>query len=236
MNGPAEDLRGTMTVFFDLDKTLLDVNSGSEWLRHEFKAGRVTIWQAIQALVWLLFYHFLGADMTRPLKLAMKSLKGESESELIKRSDAFYDSHMTGHVRPGARKALEKHRAAGHSLVLLTSSSIYVARKVSEELCLDGYLATTLGVDPQGYLTGEPGEAICFGEGKVVLATKFLSERGGSLEESIFYSDSFTDLPMMDAVGKAVAVNPDPKLRREARRRGWEIWDWGLSGAEQKST
>ena len=91
-------------------------------------------------------------------------------------------------------------------------------------------------MDPQGNLTGEPGEAICFGQGKVVLATKFLSERGGSLEESIFYSDSFTDLPMMDAVGKAVAVNPDPKLRREARRRGWEICDWGLSGAEQKST
>ena len=47
-----------MTVFFDLDKTLLDVNSGSEWLRHEFAAGRVSIWQTVQALVWLLFYHF----------------------------------------------------------------------------------------------------------------------------------------------------------------------------------
>ena len=227
---PRGDIRGSMTVFFDLDKTLLDVNSGSQWLRHEFAAGRVSIWQAVQAVVWLIFYHFFGADMTRPLRLAMQSLEGIEESDLISRSDAFYESHMTGHMRPGAIKALELHRAQGHELVLLTSRSVYVARKVSEELSLDGYLATTLAVDAEGRLTGEPDDDICFGPGKVTLAKRFLAEKGGSLEQSVFYTDSYTDLPMMAAVGKAVAVNPDPKLRREALRRGWDISDWGNSG------
>ena len=219
-----------MTVFFDLDKTLLDVNSGSEWLKHEFKAGRVTLWQTLQAIVWLLLYHFFGADMTRPLRLAMQSLAGAEEAEIVARSDAFYQSHMTGHLRPGARKALDFHRAQGHSLVLLTSSSVYLARRVSEDLQLDGYLATSLGVDAQGKLTGAPGAEICFGPGKVVLAKKYLEEHGGSLEQSMFYSDSYTDLPMMEAVAEAIAVNPDPKLHREAQRRGWPIRDWGTSG------
>ena len=102
-----------MTVFFDLDKTLLDVNSGSEWLRHEFKAGRVTLWQTVQAVVWLMLYYFFGADMTKPLQLAMESLAGTEEAEIVARSDAFYQSHMTGHLRPGARKALDFHRAGG---------------------------------------------------------------------------------------------------------------------------
>ncbi len=218
-----------MTVFFDLDKTLLDVNSGSQWLRHEFAAGRVTIWQVVQALVWLMFYHFFGADMRKPLKLAMKSLKGVPESTIIERSADFYNSHMTGHLRPGAREALEQHRAQGHKLVLLTSSSVYLARIVSDELKLDGYLATTLGVDDTGHMTGEPGGTICFGSGKVELAQQYLDENGGTLGESAFYTDSYTDLPMMEVVGRAVAINPDPKLGKEASRRGWETYDWGIS-------
>ena len=219
-----------MTIFFDLDKTLLDVNSGSQWLRHEFKAGRVSVWQVVQALVWLMFYHFFGADMTKPLKLAMKTLKGLPESLIVERSNGFYQKHMVGHLRPGARKVLDEHRAQGHKLVLLTSSSVYLARIVSEELKLDGYLATSLGVDDSGCLTGEPGDTICFGSGKVVLAKQYLAQHGGSLEDSVFYTDSYTDLPMMEVVGRAVAVNPDPKLGKEASRRGWEIYDWGLSG------
>jgi HAD superfamily hydrolase (TIGR01490 family) len=219
-----------MTAFFDLDKTLLDVNSGSQWLRYEFAAGRVTVWQTVQAIAWLSIYHFLAADMTRPLRMAMKDLKGLKETILLARSDDFYAARMLGRVRPGAHEALKRHRERGDKLVLLTSSTVYVAREVSRELGLDGYLATRLAVDGNGILTGEPVEPICFGEGKVVLAKRYLDEHGGSLEDSIFYSDSYTDLPMMLAAGKAVAVNPDPKLRKEAARQGWEICDWGRSG------
>ena len=218
-----------VTVFFDLDKTLLEVNSGSEWARHEFAAGRITIWQAVQAVVWLLFYHFFGADMTKPLRLAMKSLEGVPENDLIERSDAFYETHITGRLRPGARQVLADHRSKGDSLVLLTSSSVYLARKIQKELGLDGYLATSLGVDRDGVLTGGPGGEICFGPGKVVLAKKFLEDTGGTLEQSVFYTDSYSDLPMLAAVGRPVAINPDPRLKKEALRRGWEVYDWGSS-------
>ena len=219
-----------MTAFFDLDKTLLDVNSGSEWLRYEFAAGRVSIWQTAQAIVWLIIYHFLAADMTKPLRMAMQDLKGLKETVLVARSDEFYAARMLGRIRPGAHDALKMHRERGDKLVLLTSSTAYVAKEVSRELGLDGYLATRLGVDNDGFLTGEPVEPICFGEGKVILAKRYLEENGGNLQDSVFYSDSYTDLPMMLAAGKAIAVNPDPKLRKEAARRGWEICDWGLSG------
>lgn len=219
-----------MTAFFDLDKTLMDVNSGSQWLRYEFKAGRVTIWQTVQALGWLIIYHFLAADMTRPLRMAMKDLKGLKEAELIARSDHFYAQKMQGRIRPGAYAALKMHRERGDKIVLLTSSTVYVAKEVSREFGLDGYLATRLAVDDDGILTGLPVEPICFGVGKVEIAKAYLKEHGGTLEDSIFYSDSFTDLPMMEAAGAAVAVNPDPKLRSEAARRGWEICDWGISG------
>ena len=219
-----------MTAFFDLDKTLMDVNSGSQWLRYELKAGRVSVWQTVQAIGWLIVYHFLAADMTRPLRMAMEDLKGTKEADLVSRSDDFYAKRMHGRVRPGAHAAMKMHRERGDKLVLLTSSTVYVAREVSREMGLDGYLATRLEVDQSGILTGKPVEPICFGEGKVIIAKAYLNAYGGTLDDSIFYSDSFTDLPMMVAAGEAVAVNPDPKLRQEAARRGWPIRDWGTSG------
>lgn len=217
-----------MTVFFDLDKTLMDVNSGSQWLRYEFNAGRVTVWQAIRAFLWLLLYHLFGTDMRRPLRQAMAVLTGVPEEEIIERSDAFYAARMAGRVRPGAWGVLEEHRKAGADLILLTSSTVYVARRASAEMGLDGYLGTQLAVGPNGCLLGAAQEPICFGSGKVEIAQRYLDDHGGgSLADAVFYSDSCSDLPMLEAVGRPVTVNPDPKLRRVARKRGWEIQDWG---------
>jgi phosphoserine phosphatase len=78
----------------------------------------------------------------------------------------------------------------------------------------------------QGRFTGRPIEPICYGAGKIVWAERFASERNVTLKDCAFYSDSYTDLPMLERVGRPVVVNPDPRLRRAAKQRGWPIENW----------
>jgi phosphoserine phosphatase len=86
-------------------------------------------------------------------------------------------------------------------------------------------LASDLEVK-NGVFTGSPSLPLCYGEGKVTRATALLSQAGIHLQECVFYSDSVTDLPLLEAVGEPVAINPDPALKRVARRRGWRIEHW----------
>ena len=83
-----------------------------------------------------------------------------------------------------------------------------------------------LVVGGDGKLTGKVEHPLCFGHGKLVRARRLAEELGFKLEEAVFYTDSITDLPLLEAVGERVCVNPDPRLRRLARARGWKIERW----------
>ena len=110
--------------------------------------------------------------------------------------------------------------------MLLTTSSGDLADLVAAELRLDAVLCNRL--EAEGDLhTGKPQGELCYGPGKVRYAEALAGQLGGSLQAAAFYSDSYSDLPMLEAVGRPVAVHPDPRLRREALRRGWPIEFWG---------
>jgi HAD superfamily hydrolase (TIGR01490 family) len=213
-------------AFFDLDKTLISRNSATLWIRFELAAGRVSRWQALHALTYVVRYSLGAADMTDAIRRSVASLVGQQEAELRARAELFYEQLVRPLYRPGARRALAAHRAAGDRIVLLTSSSNYVSEMVCRELDLDGYVCNRFEVDAAGCYTGRPLEPLCFGAGKVLLAQRHAEALGVSLAEASFYTDSLSDLPMLEAVGRPVAVHPDPRLRRVARQRGWEIADW----------
>jgi phosphoserine phosphatase len=82
-------------------------------------------------------------------------------------------------------------------------------------------------VDASGLYTGNSVGPLCFGHGKLDAATAFCRDARVALSECAFYTDSFTDLPVLLAVREPIAVNPDRRLKRAAQRRGWSIVDWG---------
>jgi putative phosphoserine phosphatase/1-acylglycerol-3-phosphate O-acyltransferase len=94
---------------------------------------------------------------------------------------------------------------------------------MADYLGIPGQFVCTHLVSVGGRLTGEVVEPVCYGQGKVVWAERFAAEWGVDLADSTFYSDSISDLPLMERVGRPVAVNPDMRLKRVARRRGWPI-------------
>jgi phosphoserine phosphatase len=111
--------------------------------------------------------------------------------------------------------------------VLLSSTSPYMAEAVAAELHLDDVLCNRFEVDPAGRFTGKPDGELCYGAGKLTHGTRYAQEHGVDLAQCTFYTDSTTDLPMLEAVGRPVVVHPDPRLEQVARNRGWEIVAWG---------
>jgi HAD superfamily hydrolase (TIGR01490 family) len=212
-------------AFFDVDKTLLAVNSATLWVRRELRNGNITRLQAMRAGMWLGLYHLGFARMDAVLVEAVRGLRGRRERDVIDRTMDFFREEVRATIQPAARAAVERHRAAGDLLFLLTSSSNYLCAPLGDELKIDGFLANRFAVEG-GVFTGEPIWPLCFGPGKVEHARTVADKLHIALGDCAFYTDSASDLPMLEAVGRPIVVDPDPRLRRIAQRRGWPIERW----------
>lgn len=217
----------TRIAFFDLDKTLISRNSATLWLRAEMASGRLSRLRALHAFTYVLRYSLGLVDIEDTIRRSVTTIAGEVEAEMAQRAVEFYAASIRPLFRPGAHAVLAAHRTAGDRLVLLTSSSNYVSEQVVRDLALDDYLSSRFEVDADGRYTGRLVEPLCYGRGKLELASRCAREQGVALADCAFYTDSIADLPMLEAVGEPAAVHPDPKLRRLARRRGWPVLDWG---------
>ena len=215
-------------AFFDLDKTILSVNSGTLWVRREVALGHLSKRHALKAMAWLARYHFGFASAEAMVEEAVAHLVGTSSPALKSRTEQFFVDEVRQTYRPGALEAIEQHRREGSRLVMLTSSSHYLAQLVADELRFDSLLCNRLEVDAAGLHTGRVIGGVCFGAGKLPHAQAEAALAKASMRESAFYTDSYSDLTVMDAVGAPVAVNPDPRLRRLALKRGWRVVDWGV--------
>jgi HAD superfamily hydrolase (TIGR01490 family) len=212
-------------AFFDLDGTLLAANSAALWMKRERRHGRITRLQGIQAVFYIIAYKLGFIDMDKVTVKALRTVRGLEEETVRRWTHEWFRKEVTPHAAPGALAALREHRAQGHLLVLLTSASRYESEAALEFFRMDAFLCT--GYEAKdGLLTGGVIRPLCYGSGKVTHAEKYAEAHGVDLGISYFYTDSITDLPMMLRVGNPRAVNPDLRLSREARRRGWPILDW----------
>jgi HAD superfamily hydrolase (TIGR01490 family) len=218
---------GRITAFFDFDRTLIGVNSGRLWVDAERRAGRISRWQLAAASLMFLRYHLSLIDMVEAMNKAISTVAGEPEQDLAERTRQWYAEEVRPHLLPRALQTLEQHREQGHALVLLTTSSPYLSRAVTQDLRLDDYGCTAFEVDEAGRFTGQVVEPVCYGPGKVEHALRIASRHGLDVDASYFYTDSYTDRAMLKKVAHPRVVNPDPRLRRLARQKGWQVLDWG---------
>ena len=221
-----------MVAYFDLDKTFIDGSSGTAWLRAEFSRGSLGWWDAFLGVIWLTLYHVLGVHVGNPMRVAVKKLAGRSGQDLDKTAEEVYLTAVKGRARKGALEVLAKHRAAGDQVFLLSSSLNLIVDRVAQEHGFDGAISTELLTDERGILTGLLVEPLCFGEGKVERARSHLESLGLDLGDCVFYSDSLSDLPLLQEAGRGVAVNPDVRLARKAAEVGLPVADWGHAAIE----
>jgi HAD superfamily hydrolase (TIGR01490 family) len=214
-------------AFFDLDRTLLSVNSATLWVRREVALGFVRKRDAFRAALWLARYQLGFVNAEGLVEEAVAQLAGTRVADLKARTRRFYEAEVKPTYRPGGLEALAWHRGRGDRPILLTSSSLYLSELVAADLGIEEILCTRFEADAEGFHTGRVVGRACFGAGKLAYAQASAARHGVALEDCTFYTDSFSDLPVLERVGRPVAVNPDPRLRRLATKRGWPVTDWG---------
>jgi HAD superfamily hydrolase (TIGR01490 family) len=211
-------------AFFDMDRTLLRVDTAMSWMRFLYRRGELPLRMVAKALYWSTLYKLAVLDMDRVFTALAADLRGDLEADMIDKCAIWYRRHVAAEVAPAARAAIARHRRAGDVVVLATGSTVYAARPVAADVGIDHVLASALEVEA-GRFTGR-ANVLCFGHHKVGLAERWAADHGVDLARSVFYSDSYNDLPLLARVGTAVAVNPDARLRRHARQHGWAIASW----------
>ena len=213
-------------ALFDLDHTLLPIDSDVEWARflvrlgvvdgpvygqrneyfaHQYEAGTLNIVE---------FLDFQLAPLAQHPIAVLDSWHRQFMSEVIVPS-----------IKPAARELVATHTAQGDLCALVTATNEFVTGPIARELGLAHLLAT--GIERVGdRYTGQPDGVPCFREGKISKTQAWLGQLGHSLadfERSWFYSDSANDLPLMERVTDPVATNPDSRLKQHALNHGWRV-------------
>lgn len=214
-------------AFFDLDKTIISKSSSLALSRPMYRAGMVSRGQLLRGAYAQLVYALVGADEKKMdrLKEGMLALtKGwdRAQVEALVR-DVIIDA-IDPYVFQEALDLMALHRAERRRIYIVSSSPEEVVRPLARHFQVSGVIATRAKIE-DGRYTGEL-EFYCAGDAKAD-AIRELAERVGiDLEGSYAYSDSITDLPMLEEVGHPVAVNPDKDLRKVAEEREWDVRDF----------
>ena len=218
-------------AFFDVDRTIVSCNTGRLFLRDLRRRGEISFFRMLRALGWMAKYHLSLIDLQWVATRLAGEMAGKLEREFADTCRRWVEKDVLPLVVPGARDKIEKHRAEGHVLAILSTSPSYVTEPLAETLGIEEVISTRFEVDGGGLFTGKLIGPACVGKGKVHWAEDLGSRRQLDLGASWFYTDSYTDMPMLERVGNQVVVNPDPRLRRIAKRRGWPVQDWRQAAA-----
>ncbi len=213
-------------ALFDMDRTLVRKETASLYVRYQRDVGEATWKDSARVLWWVLQYTLGVIDAPEVAARAVKQFAGMPETEMIARCEAWFPQYVEQHVCDAGRAAVKRHREQGDVVAIATGATPYAARPLAKILGIDHLVSSELEIDASGRFTGNLVEPLAFGKGKIERALRLANELGFELSESTFYSDSYTDLPLLERVRVPVIVNPDPRLKQIARRRGWRIERW----------
>lgn len=213
-------------ALFDLDRTLVRKDTATLFTRYRRDVGEAGLGETLRVGLWMLQYTLGIVDAERVAERALAVYAGIEESSLEASCERWFGDYVLPHLSAAGRSAVERHRRLGDALVIVTGTTAYAARPVARELGIEDLVCTELEVDQARCFTGRLCGPVCFGRGKLAAMERHARAAGLSLDAATFYSDSITDLPLLERVAEPVVVNPDLRLRRLARQRGWRIERW----------
>ncbi|BCD85965.1 haloacid dehalogenase [Pseudomonas solani] len=210
-------------ALFDLDNTLLGGDSDHAWGDYLCERG-ILDGDAYKSRNDEFYQDYLAGrlNITDYLNFSLEILGRTEMAQLEQWHREFMRDCVEPIILAKGEALLAEHRAAGDKLVIITATNRFVTGPIAARLGIETLLATECEME-NGRYTGRTIDVPCFRDGKVTRLERWLAETGLSLEGASFYSDSLNDLPLLERVTRPVAVDPDPKLRAEAERRGWPV-------------
>lgn len=216
-------------ALFDLDHTLLSGDSDVLWCEFLMREGlleRSTFGPRNEAMER---EYQAGTVSTEAFcSFYVSTLAGRTPQQWLPWRQRFLECEIIPRIPDVAMQQVRTHHTAGDTVVLTTATNRVLTELTAEFLGIEHLIATECEVDAQGVCTGRTQGVINMREGKVRRLEDWLALRGTRLAdiESVSYSDSVNDVPLLSATGRAVAVDPDAKLAAVAAQRGWQVLRW----------
>lgn len=210
-------------AIFDLDNTLLAGDSDYLWGRHLIDLGVVDA--EVYERANQRFYDDYRAgclDIGAFLRFSLAPLCEHSMADLERWREEFVRARIDPIILPAAQGLVEQHRRAGDTLMIITATNAFVTTPIAARFGVEHLIATQPAIEA-GRFTGGVAGTPAFREGKVERLRDWLERNDATLTGSVFYSDSINDLPLLEKVEQAVAIDPDERLAAVARQRGWPI-------------
>ena len=210
-------------ALFDLDNTLLSGDSDYEWGRFLVKKKLVDEVEYEAANVHFYEQYKQGQlDIVEFSAFSFKPLSVRSMEELNVLHEEFMQEVISPLMGDKAKDLVEYHRKAGHTLMVITATNSFITQPIVKAFGIDHLLATEPKIENGRYTTEIEGVP-CFHQGKVMRLDAWLEQNDTSLDNSYFYSDSHNDVPLLKKVAYPVAVDPDEKLEKIAKQKGWKV-------------
>jgi HAD superfamily hydrolase (TIGR01490 family) len=216
-----------VAAFFDLDKTVISKSSTLAFGRPFYQYGLISRGDAVLSVAGHLMYRVAGANHAQ-MERIREWVTGLCRGWPVDRVREIVARHLDELILPfvyaEARALIGAHRDAGRDVIIVSTSGHEVVDPIARLLGADTVIASRMQV-AGGCYTGQM-EFYAYGEAKAARVRALAAERGYRLQDCYAYSDSATDLPLLLAVGRPHAVNPDRSLRRIARQRGWPVLEF----------
>jgi HAD superfamily hydrolase (TIGR01490 family) len=213
-------------ALFDLDHTLLPIDSDHSWGEFTIQLGWVDAQSFAQQNDAFYEQYKAGTlDIHAYIRFSTAAFRSQGPERAAQAHAQFMREVIEPAIRPEALALLQKHRDAGDHIVIITATNEFVTRPIANALGVSDLIALELERDANGWFTGEIAGTPTLREGKVVRLQQWLAQRDLTMADvnATFYSDSRNDLPLLEQVQHPVATNPDDTLRAAALARGWPV-------------
>jgi HAD superfamily hydrolase (TIGR01490 family) len=214
--------RKNYVAFFDLDGTIISANSGKTLIQHAYKKGFITRKDILKGIYLSLLYRLELRDTVKIINSIVAWLNGVSESGLAALTEEIFNNHLKKSIRPEIVEEIRYHEKEGGMVVILSSAIMPVCKVVARYLDMDDVICSNLETS-DGKFTGNPVGSLCFGEEKTARLKEYCIKNNTDPLLSWYYGDSAADLHVLTFVGNPVCVNPDTKLLKVAKKRGWKV-------------
>jgi HAD superfamily hydrolase (TIGR01490 family) len=227
---------GHAAAFFDLDKTILAKSSSLAFARPLYDGGLIGRTDVLKSAYAQLVYLTSGADhdQMERMRVYLSELSRGWDVDQVR---AVVAETLDGIVDPivyqEAIKLIAEHQAAGRDVIIISSSGTEIVEPIGARLGVNKAIGTQMVIE-DGKYTGDI-LFYAYGPGKADAMRQLAADEGYDLDASYAYSDSYTDLPMLEVVGHPFAVNPDEQLRRVARERVWPVLEFAKPVAMQRT-
>ena len=211
-------------AFFDLDRTLMSGASAYYFGKAAYREGLLPLPRLVADGAKALSFKLFGAsdEQSEGLRDRILASVAGHPADDIRRLAPGVVEEILPKIRPEAQALLDMHAEAGRDVYIISASPVEIVAEVARALEITGGLGTESEI-VDGVYTGRLAAPFCYGEGKAERIRKLAAERGYDLSACYSYSDSASDLPMMQVVGNPIAVNPDRPMMAVAHRRGWPV-------------